>query len=236
MGSEGKRILLVEDDRNFGMVLRDYLCLHDFEVEMAVTGPEGLEQFRRQRFDLCILDVMLPGKDGFSLAADIRELDAETPLVFLTAKSLKEDMLKGFRLGADDYITKPFDADVLLFKIRAILKRNSREARGDSDHRDVFKIGSFRFNYKPRLLSQGEESQLLSPKEADLLRMLCIYMNDVLPREQALNRIWKEDNYFTTRSMDVFVARLRKRLRPDPLVEIVNVHGNGFRLMAIGTE
>ena len=227
-----KKILIVEDDPNFGSILRDYLTLNDYDVTLAKNGIEGLEKFKKEDFDLCILDVMMPYKDGFTLAKEIREKNETVPLIFLTAKSLKEDVLKGFKVGADDYLTKPFDSDVLLAKVKAILNRRvSKTNTVDSDEH-LFTIGAFHFNSKLRFLSYQQQDPLkLSPKENQLLRLLVLHLNDLLPRDIALNKIWRDDNYFTSRSMDVYIAKLRKYLRQDPKVEILNIHGEGFRLV-----
>jgi two-component system OmpR family response regulator len=221
------RILLVEDDPNFGTVLKDYLSMNDFDVELAPDGDQGWEAFSRGGWDLCVLDVMLPRRDGFTLAGDIRKVNLEVPIIFLTAKTLQEDVLEGFKLGADDYITKPFHSEELLLRIQAVLKRG--KAKRNDDQKE-FQIGSFHFNYKSRILSRGEDEQKLSPKEAELLRLLALNLNDITYREEALKSIWGRDDYFTARSMDVFITKLRKYLRPDPSIEIVNIHGNGFRL------
>ncbi|WP_210464591.1 response regulator transcription factor [Rufibacter roseolus] len=226
------RLLLVEDDPNFGMVLKDYLELHDYAVTLCTDGMQGLHMFQKEMFDGCILDVMMPLKDGFSLAADIKKADPLMPVIFLTAKAMKADMLEGFRIGADDYITKPFDSEILLCKLKAILQRKAAPAPAEKSTATEYNLGSYHFNFKTRLITRGAETQKLSPKEAELLLLLCQYLNDVLPREVALSKIWKDDNYFTARSMDVFVTKLRKYLKGDPTVEIINVHGNGFRLVA----
>lgn len=229
MGS--KKILLVEDDPNFGTVLKDYLALNDYNVTHAKDGIDGLIMFKNGEYDLCILDVMMPRKDGFSLAQDIRVTNKEIPIIFLTAKTLKEDVLRGYQVGADDYLNKPFDSEVLLHKIKAILQRKENEKSSDTDEFE-FKIGRFDFNSKLRHLSfNGEESQKLSPKESKLLRMLAVHKNDLMPRELALTKIWRDDNYFTSRSMDVYIAKLRKYLKSDENVEILNIHGEGFRLI-----
>ncbi len=225
-----KKILLVEDDNNFGLILRDYLIMSSFDVTLARNGLEGIEKFKKNTFDLCILDVMMPYKDGFTLAAEIRAADKEIPLIFLTAKSMKEDVLKGFQLGADDYLTKPFDTEVLMLKIRSMLRRRELTPPANS-HQFLFEIGQFTLNTKLRHLKYKDESPIkLSPKENELLKLLLLYLNDLMPRELALNKIWKEDTYFTSRSMDVYIAKIRKHFKKDPNVEIVNVHGEGFRL------
>ena len=230
-----KRILLVEDDPNFGTVLKDYLSLNEYNVTLAKDGIEGLIMFKNNDYDIIILDVMMPRKDGFSLAKDIRDKNKEIPIVFLTAKTLKEDVLKGYQVGADDYLNKPFDSEVLLYKINAILQRKKTETEEDSDIIE-FKIGKLHLNTNLRQLSyadkKGEEKQIkLSPKENKLLRLLVLYKNDLMPRELALTKIWRDDNYFTSRSMDVYIAKLRKYLKADPNVEIINIHGEGFRLV-----
>ena len=230
MEKEKNKVLLVEDDTNFGQVLKNYLELHDFVVELVRDGILGLAAFRREKFDICLLDVMMPNMDGFTLGEEIRNVDPDIPLFFLSAKSMKEDILKGYKLGADDYITKPFDSDVLLHKIKAILKRN--QELYEKNHSQIeFDISSYHFNSKLRTLKHGAVTQTLSPKENELLLMLCEYKNDLLPRELALKRIWGSDTYFNGRSMDVYIAKLRKYLKEDTTVEIVNIHGNGFRLV-----
>ena len=231
MDEQLKRILLVEDDPNFGTVLKDYLSMNDYEVTHAKNGMEGFEKFKRGDFDLCILDVMMPYKDGFTLAKEIREKNAEVPIVFLTAKAMKEDVLKGYKVGADDYLNKPFDSEVLLMKIKAIMQRKANDTVADSKQFE-FKIGGFDLNSKLRFLTyNGGEQVKLSPKENELLRMLALHENDLMPRELALTKIWRDDNYFTSRSMDVYIAKLRKYLKVDEKVEILNIHGEGFRLV-----
>lgn len=226
-----KKILLVEDDPNFGTVLKDYLALNDYDVTHAKDGLDGLISFKNDDFDICILDVMMPKKDGFSLAKDIRSTNSDIPIIFLTAKSMKEDVLRGYQVGADDYLNKPFDSEVLLLKLKAILQRKENETSNE-DNQFEFEIGGFHLNSKLRQLSyNGGESRKLSPKENKLLKLLAIYKNDLLPRELALTKIWRDDNYFTSRSMDVYIAKLRKYLKPDEKVEIINIHGEGFRLV-----
>lgn len=226
------KILLVEDDQNFGDVLRSYLEMHDYEVTLATDGEEGIKAYKKSDYDLCITDVMMPKKDGFSLAREIREEDKTMPIIFLTAKTLKEDVLEGFKIGADDYITKPFNSEELLYRVMAVLKR-SQKAPDPREEIKEYDIGKFNFNYPLRELTVAGEDKLdkLSPKEAHLLRMFCMYKNEVLPRSVALKKIWGEDNYFTARSMDVFVTKLRKYLAEDENIQIVNIHGNGFRLV-----
>lgn len=223
------KILLVEDDPNFGSVLKNYLELNDYEVKLCPDGFSGYDQFITGNYQICILDVMMPRKDGFTLAKEIRAKDEHVPIIFLTAKTMKEDMLKGFNVGADDYITKPFDSEVLLLKLKAILKR-SADKMGDPKQKE-FDLGKYHFNYDHRTIAAGANSQKLSPKEADLLRMLCLHKNELLSRQKALREIWGDDNYFNARSMDVFITKLRKYLKDDPSLDILNIHGKGFRLL-----
>ena len=231
METENKKILLVEDDPNFGAILKDYLMLNDFEVVLAKNGMEGFEKFKKDIFDLCILDVMMPYKDGYTLAKEIREKNKEVPIVFLTAKSMKEDVLKGYKVGADDYLNKPFDSEVLLMKIKAIMQRKLSENKSDN-LKFEFQIGKLHLNSKLRFLTfSSDEPIKLSPKENELLKMLALHENDLMPRELALTKIWRDDNYFTSGSMDVYIAKLRKYLKLDPDVEILNIHGEGFRLV-----
>lgn len=231
METINKKILLVEDDPNFGTVLKDYLEMNDFDVVHAKNGMEGFEKFKKENFDLCILDVMMPYKDGFTLAKEIREKNEEVPIIFLTAKAMKEDVLKGYKVGGDDYLNKPFDSEVLLMKIRAFMQRKAPDSVAESKEFE-FKIGNFQLNSKLRFLTiEGQEPVKLSPKENELLRLLALHINDLMPREMALNKIWRDDNYFTSRSMDVYIAKLRKYLKADENVEIVNIHGEGFRLL-----
>jgi len=231
MKSDNKKILIVEDDSNFGNILKEYLSLNDYDITLAKNGIEGFEKFKKEDFDLCILDVMMPYKDGFTLAKEIREINEIVPIFFLSAKHLKEDVLKGFKLGADDYLTKPFDSEVLLAKIKAILNR-SKESNVQVNDTFEFTFSNFSFNSKLRYLTYKKEEPIkLSPKENHLLRLLVIHLNDLLPRELALNKIWRDDNYFTSRSMDVYIAKLRKYLSADEKVQILNIHGEGFRLV-----
>ena len=223
------KILLCEDDPNLGMVLKNYLELNDYDVVLERDGRLGLAAFQREKFDLCLLDVMMPHMDGFTLAEEIRDINPDVPLFFLSAKTMKEDIIQGYKLGADDYITKPFDSEVLLLKIRAILKRNEELNREQANIE--FDLGEYHFNPKLRELSVHGKMQTLSPKENELLKMLAEYKNDLLPREIALKKIWGSDTYFNGRSMDVYIAKLRKYLKEDRSIEIVNIHGNGFRLV-----
>lgn len=224
---EKEHIFLVEDDLSFGAVLKSYLEIHDFEVTWVDDGKYAFDRFKNGTFQLCILDVMLPNVDGFAIGKEIRNLNKSIPIIFLTAKALKEDILKGYKIGADDYITKPFDTEVLIFKIKAILKRKDY---GASPEINEFTVGKFFFDYKLRQISMDGNSKKLSPKEAELLKLLCLHENELLSRETALNKIWGEDGYFTARSMDVFITKLRKYLAADPSLEIKNIHGSGFLL------
>ena len=224
-----KKILLVEDDHNFGSILRDYLTLHSYDTTLAKNGIEGLEKFKKHTYDLCILDVMMPFKDGFSLASDIRSINEEIPVIFLTAKSLKEDVIKGFKIGADDYLIKPFDSEILLFKIKSIFKRKMTVNKESADKID-YVFSSYRYNSKFRELQYKSESPItLSPKEGKLLTLLLDNINDLTTREEALIKIWNDDNYFTSRSMDVYVTKIRKYLSKDSKIKIENIHGKGFK-------
>jgi len=225
-----QKILLAEDDPNLGELLKDYLELKGkFDVVLAQDGDEALNAFRNDQFDLCILDVMMPKKDGFSLGKDIRKMDKTVPIIYATAKGMMEDKTQAFELGGDDYIIKPFRVEELLLRINALLKRASKDK--DEEVIDKFEIGDYFFDYTSQVISFKGQQQKLSTKEAELLRLLCMNKNDVLTREEALVKIWHDDNYFTGRSMDVFLSKLRKYLKEDPNVEIVNVHGKGYKLL-----
>lgn len=221
------QIFLVEDDLSFGAVLKSYLEISEFEVDWIDDGKYALERFRKSEFDVCILDVMLPHVDGFTIAGEIRKINPEVPIIFLTAKNLREDVLMGYRIGADDYITKPFDTEVLIFKLRAVLKRKNGNSNKEPD---LYQIGTYSFDFKLRTIEHQGSKQKLSPKEAELLKMLCDNQNELLPREAALKKIWGDDGYFTARSMDVYLTKLRKLFAEDPSVEIRNIHGSGFML------
>jgi DNA-binding response OmpR family regulator len=225
--NEKQHIFLVEDDLSFGAVLKSYLELNDYQVTWVDDGKLAMNKFRNGNFHICILDVMLPNIDGFTIGAEIRKIDNEIPLVFLTAKTLKEDILKGYNVGADDYITKPFDTEVLLCKIQAIIKRQSVQPENEEF---AFSVGSYEFDSKLRIIVREGVKQKLSPKESDLLKLLCQHKNKLLSREKALRKIWGDDGYFTARSMDVFITKLRKYLKDDPNIEIKNIHGSGFLL------
>jgi len=224
------RIFLLEDDKSFGEVLKAYLEIHKFNVFWVQDGQEALDKFNVGKFDFCILDIMLPKIDGFTVAQSIREQAPEIPFIFLTAKTLKEDEVKGYELGADDYIKKPFDSEVLIYKIKAILGRGVKRKATD-EH--LFDIGNIHFNSLIRELTIKNENKthLLSPKEAQLLHLLLIRKSQVLERQFALNTIWGNNNYFTTRSMDVYITKLRKYLKADNRIQILNIHGTGYRLI-----
>ena len=225
-----KNILLVEDDHNFGSILNDYLKLHSYKTTLARNGVEGLEKFKKQTYDMCILDVMMPFKDGFTLAEEIRVIDNQVPLIFLTAKSLKDDMIRGFKIGADDYLVKPFDSEVLLLKIKSIFRRKFIE-NSKKESKIEYTFSDFTFNSKLRTLQFREEDEItLSPKESKLLNLLLENLNDLTSREEALVKIWNDDNYFTSRSMDVYVTKIRKYLKSDPNISIENIHGKGFKM------
>ncbi|MEQ8908428.1 MAG: response regulator transcription factor [Vicingaceae bacterium] len=222
------KILLAEDEPNFGAVLENYLRLAQFNVDWCKDGKRAYSKMQNEVYDLCVLDVMMPEMDGFTLAKEIKQQCPTTPFIFLTAKSMKEDVLKGFKLGADDYLTKPFDSDILIEKIKVLLKR--RQQTSTSVEATEYQIGTYRFKPSSRKLSHPETELRLSPKETALLHELCRYKNEVMIRSEALEKIWGNDNYFTGRSMDVYMAKLRKYLSKDEKVNIINIHGNGFQL------
>lgn len=227
-----KKILLVEDDPNLGSLLQDYLQLKGkFEVVLCTDGEEGLRAFTKQTYDLLILDVMMPKKDGFTLGKDIRKINSHVPIIFATAKGMIEDKTQAFSLGGDDYITKPFRIEELLLRINALLKRTEGSGKSEEQQQSHFKIGHYEFDYTTQIISINGLQQKLSTKEAELLRMLCLHKNEVLTREEALLNIWHDDNYFNGRSMDVFLSKIRKYLKDDPNVEIINVHGRGYKLL-----
>ncbi len=224
-----KKILLAEDDKNLGFVIQDYLLQNGFQVVLCENGKQALETFTETRFDLCILDVMMPKMDGFTLAEKIKTANNRMPVIFLTAKEMKQDKLAGFALGADDYITKPFDVDELIARINAILKRT--ETTGQTANTDYTKIGKYEFDYENRLLKFGNEEQHLTKREADLLKYLSEHRNTTIPRENLLLNIWGTDDYFAGRSMDVFISKIRKYLKNDPAISITNIHGVGFKFL-----
>lgn len=223
-----ERILLVEDDFNFGTVLASYLELNNYLVTHCVSGTTGLSALKNNVYDLCVFDIMLPGMDGFALAAELQQFRENTPFVFLTAKTLKEDIVKGYQLGADDYITKPFDTEVLLLKIKAVIQRNKRCRAIDPDE---YMIGNYNFRYSFRTLVLGENITKLSPREADLLKQLCLHQNELLQKDKVLKVIWGDNSYFNARSLDVYITKLRKYLSADPKIEIISLHGSGYRFV-----
>ena len=230
---EKLKILLCEDDENLGMLLREYLQAKGYMTELCADGEAGFKAFMKSKFDICVLDVMMPKKDGFTLAQEIRQTNAEMPIIFLTAKTQKEDIVEGFKLGADDYITKPFSMEELVFRIEAILRR----VRGKkSKESTLYNIGKFTFDTQKQLLSIGDEHRKLTTKENELLSLLCSHANEILQRDFALKTIWIDDNYFNARSMDVYITKLRKHLKDDPQIEIINIHGKGYKLIAPEAE
>lgn len=222
------RILLAEDDINLGSLLEQYLQAKGYETDLYQDGSEALKGFKKRSYDFCIIDIMMPKKDGYELTKEIREIRPNIPVIFLTAKTLKDDVLKGFETGADDYITKPFNMQELLFRIEAILRRT--ESKQDK-HRDVYELGSFTFDTNKQLLIHESGENKLTTKESELLKLLCENMNNVLQRNYALKSIWQDDNYFNARSMDVYITKLRKLLKPDDRIQIINIHGKGYKLV-----
>jgi DNA-binding response OmpR family regulator len=227
MTNEKTRVLLAEDDRNLGNILKSYLEAKGYTTKLCVNGQEAYDLFSKEQFDFCIVDVMMPVKDGFTLARDIRLHDKSIPILFLTAKSLEEDKLKGFQAGADDYLTKPFSMEELLLRIEAILRRSGHTNQG----RKLFTFGKYTFDYNLQILKWDDQELRLTSKETELLRLLSENKNEVLDRTYTLNKIWQDDSYFNARSMDVYIAKLRKYLKADEKVELINVHGVGFKLV-----
>jgi two-component system OmpR family response regulator len=224
------KLLLAEDDENLGMLLKEYLIAKGYETDLYPDGEAAYKGFtKNSSYNLCILDIMMPKKDGITLAKDIRLLNMDIPIIFLTAKNMKEDVLEGFKIGADDYITKPFSMEELIFRIEAIMRRISQDTNSLEDA--IYKLGIYTFDSRKQILSGGEEEVKLTTKEAELLRLLCNNANKVLERNFALKTIWIDDNYFNARSMDVYITKLRKHLKDDPKVEIINVHGKGYKLI-----
>lgn len=222
-----QKILLVEDDENLGYVIQDLLSMNGYKVHLARDGKEGLLFFNKSKYDLCLIDVMMPKKDGFELAEDIQKLNNSVPLVFLTARNQKEDKIKGLKLGADDYITKPFDSDEFLLRVKAILRRGSTEKNNSEKE---YKIGEYTFTPSTLILSKDNDNRRLTKKESALLKLLCEHKGKILERGVVSNLIWGDDSYFVGRSMDVFITRLRKYLKDDSAISITNIHGIGFRL------
>ncbi len=233
MEQEKTKVLLAEDDKNLGSILTSYLEAKGFPTTLCADGQIAIETFFKESFDFCIIDVMMPVKDGFAVAKEIRETDKKIPILFLTAKAMQEDKLRGFALGADDYLTKPFSMEELLVRMKAIIRRTT-ESKTMTASRTQYEIGEFNFDYNRQMLKHGEEEQKLTSKESELLKMLCDHVNEVLDRSIALKKIWHDDSYFNARSMDVYVTKLRKYLKDDPNIELINVHGVGFKLIING--
>ncbi len=221
------KVLLAEDDKNLGTILKAYLEAKGFPTTLCGDGQEALDKFKREDYHFCVFDVMMPVMDGFTLAGEIRKLDKKIPMLFLTAKAMQEDKLKGFELGADDYLTKPFSMEELLLRMKAIIRRSAE----DTARPTTFTIGSYSFDYNRQLLTRGKEENKLTSKESELLRLLCENLNNVLDRSVALNKIWYDDSYFNARSMDVYITKLRKYFKEDSNIELMNVHGVGFKLL-----
>ena len=226
-------ILLCEDDENLGMLLREYLNAKGYNAELCPDGEAGYKAFLKNKYDLCVLDVMMPKKDGFMLAQEIRQTNSDIPIIFLTAKTLKEDVLEGFKIGADDYLTKPFSMEELTFRIEAILRRVRGKKNKESS---VYKIGNFTFDTQKQILTINGQQTKLTTKESELLALLCAHANEILQRDFALKTIWIDDNYFNARSMDVYITKLRKHLREDSSIEIINIHGKGYKLIIPDVE
>jgi DNA-binding response OmpR family regulator len=224
------KLLVVEDDPNLGQILSDYLRLKDYDPTLCIDGEAGLEAFKNSTYDLCLLDIMMPKKDGLTLAKEIRLLDKDTPIIFLTAKTLKEDTIEGFRAGADDYITKPFSMEELLLRIHAVLRRSLKT---EKQQKTIYTFGKSTFDYDKQALQIGEDTIKLTNKESQLLRLLCQNKNEKLDRSAALKMIWRDDSYFNARSMDVYIAKLRKYLKKDDSISIITMHGEGFKMIDI---
>ncbi|MBN2669216.1 MAG: response regulator transcription factor [Bacteroidales bacterium] len=223
------KVLLAEDDKNLGTLLQEYLIAKKYNAELYDDGEKALDAFRKSDYDLCIFDVMMPKMDGFTLAKEIRKADEQIPIIFLTAKSLKEDLIEGFQSGADDYLTKPFSMDELMLRIKAILRRTGDKKSISSQMQ--FQIGEFEFDAQKQLLKHEGDEKKLTTKESELLRLLCVNQNNLLDRNDALNEVWSDDNYFNARSMDVYITKLRKLLKADEHIQIINIHGKGFKLL-----
>ncbi len=221
-------ILLCEDEESLGMLVREYLQAKGYDAELYLDGEAGYKAFVKGKYDMCLLDVMMPKMDGFTLARELRSINSEVPIMFLTAKNLKDDILEGFKLGADDYLTKPFSMDELVYRMEAILRRVKARSRQMATR---YQLGRFTFDTQRQLLSIDDKSTKLTTKESELLTMLCTHMNDILERDLALKTIWIDDNYFNARSMDVYITKLRKHLKDDDQIEIINIHGKGYKLI-----
>ncbi len=222
------KVLFAEDDQNLGHLLKEYLNAKGYDTDLFPNGEVAFKSFKNNKYDICILDVMMPIKDGFTLAQDIRLIDAEVPIIFLTAKVLKEDVVEGFKIGADDYMTKPFSMEELLFRIEAVLRRTKGSI---NQEQTTYQIGKYTFESNKQTLISGNSTNKLTTKESDLLLLLCQHSNSILDRNYALKKIWLDDTYFNARSMDVYITKLRKLLKDDISVEIINVHGKGFKLL-----
>ncbi len=236
MKNKGK-ILLVEDDPNLSFLIKDYLDIIGYKTTIADDGEIGLTTYETQKFDILIVDIMMPKKDGYTLVKEIRQSDENIPIIFLSAKTLKEDKIEGFKVGADDYLTKPFSTEELRYRIEAVLKRSQKQViLFDNEEKEVYEIGKITYDYTNMMLKKGDWEYHLTRKEADLLKLLCLKENQLLPREVALRTIWGDDDYFISRSMDVFITKLRKYLKKDPNVAIINIHGSGFKLVNPNTK
>lgn len=230
---EKLRILLCEDDENLGMLLREYLQAKGYMTDLCPDGEAGMKAFTKNKYDICVFDVMMPKKDGFTLAQEVRAMNEEIPIMFLTAKTYKEDVVEGFKIGADDYITKPFSMEELTFRIEAVLRRvRGKKAKETS----CYRIGKFTFDVQKQILSIEDRQEKLTTKESELLGLLCAHANEILQRDYALKTIWIDDNYFNARSMDVYITKLRKKLKEDPSIEIINIHGKGYKLITPEAE
>jgi DNA-binding response OmpR family regulator len=227
---DGSRILLLEDDANLGFVIREHLEAHGFAVTLKTNGVDGLAETQKSRFDLLLVDVMMPKKDGFTFTREFRAKDAHTPVIFLTAKALKEDRVEGFRIGGDDYVTKPFSIDELLLRIKAVLRR-TKPSTGQGDEDRLFSLGLLSFDARRQLLTGPKTEQNLTSRENELLRILAGKPNEPVDRSEILKKVWGDDTIFNGRSLDVFVSKLRKYLSADPALEIKSVHGKGYRLI-----
>lgn len=223
-----RNILLLEDDPNLGFILQEQLEMNNYSVKLCRNGEEGTDEYKHHKYDLCLVDIMMPKKDGFTFVKELRNADKQTPVIFLTAKSLKEDKIEGFKAGCDDYITKPFSMEELLLRINAVIRRT-----GDNTDtlQTVFSIGRYSFDSEKQTLTLGKKKIQLTSKEAELLRLLCINKNSVLERDTALNQIWGNNSYFNARSMDVFITKLRGYLKEDPSISIQNIRGKGYKLI-----
>ncbi|WP_420152277.1 response regulator transcription factor [Siphonobacter sp.] len=225
------KILLAEDDPNLGTLLQEYLTLKGYPADLARDGDEALNQFVKHSYDLCIFDVMMPKKDGFTLAKEVRQANADIPIIFLTAKAMKEDTLQGFRLGGDDYLTKPFNMEELVARMEAILRRSQRNEQKEQKSNRLFQIGTLTFDAERQTLTHGDDVQKLTSREAELLKIFCQHLGQPLSRSYILKAIWGDDSYFNARSMDVYLTKIRKYLRSDERIQLINLHGEGFKMI-----